>query len=114
MSFSLSSLFFVFGVFVLFYLIRRRARAYFLLVSSLVFIGYLDVRSCIWVVVVTTIVYLLGLIVGQHVDRGFVKSTHFTAAFGVIACVCSLFLLKHVAKWSCVSGVFTQFVLPLV
>ena len=37
MSFSLSSLFIVFGVFVLFYLNRRRARAYFLLVSSLVF-----------------------------------------------------------------------------
>ncbi len=113
MSFTLGSCFFVLIVFLLFYLIRRRARAYFLLISSLLFIGYLDIRSFIWVVVVTAIVYLLGLIESRYIIGGHVKSARFTGIVGVIACVFSLFVLKYVAKWSPASGLLAQLVLPI-
>ena len=64
MTFSIESFVFVIAVFLIFYFIRRRARAYFLLAASIYFIAKLDVNSCIWVIATSGIVYLLGLLEG--------------------------------------------------
>ncbi|MCR5503931.1 MAG: hypothetical protein K6F53_13085 [Lachnospiraceae bacterium] len=113
MSFSLGSLLFVGLVFAGFYLLRRRARAYFLLLSSIVFIGFLDIRSCIWVIIVTAAVYLFGLAEGFYLDRGYDKTAHTVAWTGIICCAGSLLVLKTAAGWNLPDGIFSGLILPI-
>ncbi len=113
MSFSLGFLAFICIVFLLFYLIRRRARAYFLLLVSLLFIAYLDYKSCIWVMAVTLGIYLLGLTEDHYLGRGYLKSAKITAAFGIILSVLSIFFLKNSANWSLGDGILSGLILPL-
>ncbi len=113
MSFSLSFLAFISIVFLLFYLIRRRARAYFLLLASLLFIAYLDCRSCIWVMAVTGIIYLLGLVQEKYLSKGFIKSSKVIEGFGIIVSVLSLVFLKNIANWSLGDGILSGIILPI-
>jgi D-alanyl-lipoteichoic acid acyltransferase DltB (MBOAT superfamily) len=113
MSFSLGFLTFICIVFVLFYLIRRRARAYFLLLVSLLFIAYLDYKSCIWVMVVTLGIYLLGLAEDHYLGRGFIKCAKITAILGIAVSVLSLFILKNSANLSLGDGIFSELILPI-
>lgn len=113
MSFSLISLLVVCLVFAGFYLIRRRARAYFLLAASIVFIGFLDIRSCIWVIIVTATVYIFGLIESFYLDRNYSKTANLVAGIGIFCCVCSLIVLKMVSKWNLPNGIFSKLILPI-
>lgn len=113
MSFSLSSLAFVILVFALFYLIRRRARAYFLLLASLLFIATMDPASCIWVIVVTGAVYLLGLVEDFFLEKKKNIATCVVMGIGVTACVLSLLILKNVAHFQLQDTILSKLIMPL-
>ncbi len=113
MSFTLGFWGFNCIVFVLFYLIRRRGRAYFLLLASLLFIAYLDYRSFIWVMVVTGAVYLLGVAEDHYLGKESIKSARIIAAFGIAASVLALFFLKNIANWSLGEEILSGIILPI-
>lgn len=113
MSFSLSSLAFVSLVFALFYLIRRRARAYFLLLASLFFIASLNPASCIWAVIVTGAVYFLGLVENRFLEKNNIIGTRIVTGIGVFCCALALFILKNVANLDLQDPVLSKLVIPL-
>ncbi len=112
MTFNIHSLAFMGAVFLVFYFIRRRARAYFLLAASIAFIAYLDVNSCYWVLATSGIVYAWGLIEGFLTKRNKPLAKVFMV-LGVILCASSLFLLKHVAKWNFSDEILKSLIMPL-
>ena len=113
MTFSIESFAFVLAVFLIFYFIRRRARAYFLLFASLFFIARLDINSCVWVLLTSIIVYLFGLLEGMLLSRGSWRQAKAVMAVGVVSCVVSLFVLKHVATWSFADKIFQNLIMPI-
>ncbi len=113
MTFSIESFAFVLAVFLIFYFIRRRARAYFLLFASLFFIAKLDMNSCIWVLSTSIIVYLFGLLEGFFLSRGSWRQAKAIMAIGIASCVISLFVLKHVATWSFADKILQNLIMPI-
>ncbi len=113
MFFSLSFLSFICIVFFLFYLIRKKSRAYFLLLASFLFIAYLDYRSCIWVMIVTVVIYFIGLIESHFLCKGLTKSAKITAIFGIVGSALSLIIFKNIAIWSLGDGIFFGIILPI-
>ena len=112
MTFSVKSLLFVGAVFLLFYFIRRRARAYFLLVASIAFIAYLDVNSCIWLLVTSLIVFALGHLIQSSPEKNKSRAKGLLI-IGIVCCVASLFVLKHVAKWTFTDEIFKNLIMPV-
>lgn len=113
MEFSVESFVFVLAVFLIFYFIRRRARAYFLLTASIIFIARLDCRSCVWVLVTSFIVYLFGLLEGVQVSENKPGRAKVTMTIGVVLCVLSLFVLKHVATWNFADKILSGIIMPI-
>lgn len=112
MTFKASYFLFVAITFLIFYIIRRRARAYFLLVASIAFIACLDMYSCCWVLVTTGIVYTWGLLESFLLKKNRRLSGLFLIA-GIVICVSSLFVLKHVAKWHFSDEIFQKLIMPI-
>ncbi|WP_024867281.1 MBOAT family O-acyltransferase [Butyrivibrio sp. FCS014] len=112
MTFSIESFVFVGVVFLIFYTIRRRARAYFLLAASIAFIAYLDRNSCFWVLATSVLVYIWGLIEGSFAKKNKTLARLFMVV-GVMSCVFSLFVLKHVAKWNFSDNIFRELIMPI-
>lgn len=112
MTFSIESFAFVGIVFLIFYTIRRRARAYFLLIASIAFIAYLDRNSCFWVLATSVLVYIWGLIEGSFAQKNKTLARLFMVV-GVMSCVFSLFVLKHVAKWNFSDNIFRELIMPI-
>ena len=113
MTFSIESFVFVIAVFLIFYFIRRRARAYFLLAASIYFIAKLDVNSCIWVIATSGIVYLLGLLEGIALKKEKKSKAKAVMVVGISLCVLSLFVLKHVATWNFADQIFRNLIMPI-
>ncbi len=112
MSFSINTFLFVSIVFLLFYLFKR-ARAFILLVSSLLFVFLLDKSSFIWIVAVTTIVYLLGIVEGKLLEKKRTKALWIVTVSGVSFCALMLFVLKNVAKWRANDETLVKILLPI-
>ncbi|WP_026517685.1 MBOAT family O-acyltransferase [Butyrivibrio sp. MC2021] len=112
MTFSITSFLFVGAVFLLFYFIRRRARAYFLLVASIAFIAYLDVHSCIWVLMTSLIIFGLGHLLQISLEKD-TTAARSILLLGIGACVISLFVLKHVARWTFTDDIFKSLIMPV-
>ncbi len=113
MIFSIYTAFITAFIFVVFYLIRRRARAYFLLLTSLFFIACMDYRSCIWAIVVSAVVYFLGLFEGGLISKEQKTLAGLVTTLGVVFCAGALVVLKLVSKWSFGDGIFQKFIMPL-
>lgn len=113
MIFSIYTALFTAVVFMIFWIIRRRARAYLLLLSSLVFIAGMDYRSLIWVILVSAIVYLFGLFEGKLIKSNKTVSARLVTTAGVVLCAGSLVVLKIVSKWSFKDSIFQNIIMPL-
>ncbi len=113
MYFSINSFVFVILTFLIFYFIRRRARAYFLLVSSLFYIACIDLKSCIWVLLVSTFVFLWGLLEGILIKKNNHSLARAVTTIGVIFCAVSLISFKAFAKWPFSDSFFEYFIIPI-
>ena len=112
MSFSINTFLFVSIVFLLFYLFKR-ARALTLLVSSLVFVFFLDKGSFIWIVAVTAVVYLIGIVEGKLLEKKRTKALWIVTVSGAAICALTLFILKNIAKWRANDEALVKILLPI-
>ncbi|MCR5249448.1 MAG: hypothetical protein K6E50_02445 [Lachnospiraceae bacterium] len=96
MTFSIFSFVFLALVLILFYGIRNSARPFLLLTASLVWLGFLDLHSCIMAVACTLATYLLSLLLDLLLRCGKQKQ----AVLVGNASIFLLVLLLAVLKWA--------------